>query len=132
MFRIWKTFCNNDFYERFAHTFPQNRRMKYGIWILTKVYFKKRYPKFYKICCNAIIGVWCNFLTGIQQWKHQSNTWNLFKVDNKNTKMRLMKLLWCLYCYFGTEFSHYLNKEMPTRSLTRPLKFTKCFTTTLH
>ena len=31
----------------------------------------------------------------IQQWKHQDNKGNLFKVDNKGT---LKTSIWCLYC----------------------------------
>ena len=33
-----------------------------------------------------------------QQWKHQNNVWNLFKVSNKNTRRTSMPAFWCLYC----------------------------------
>ena len=36
------------------------------------------------------------FLSG--HWKHQNNVWNLFKVNNKDTKMMLLTAFWCLYC----------------------------------
>ena len=34
-----------------------------------------------------------------QQWKHQDNVPNMFKVDNKETRMTLMTSFWCLYCW---------------------------------
>ena len=33
-----------------------------------------------------------------QQWKHQNNVWNLFKVNNKDTRTTSMKSFRCLYC----------------------------------
>ena len=33
-----------------------------------------------------------------QQWKHRSNVWNLFKVNNKSTGMTSMTLFLCFYC----------------------------------
>ena len=33
-----------------------------------------------------------------QQWKHQNNVWNLFKVNIKDTRMTSMRSFWCLYC----------------------------------
>ena len=33
-----------------------------------------------------------------QQWKHQSNMWNMYKVINKETKSTSMALFRCLYC----------------------------------
>ena len=40
-----------------------------------------------------------------QQWKHQNNVWNLFKV-NKNTRTMLMTWFWCLYCQLWIDFTH--------------------------
>ena len=37
--------------------------------------------------------------------KKQSNVWNLFKVNNKDTRIISM-LFWCLYYYFKTNFTH--------------------------
>ena len=37
--------------------------------------------------------------------KKQSNVWNLFKVNNKDTRTISM-LFWCLYYYFKTNFTH--------------------------
>ena len=32
----------------------------------------------------------CHLLVQSQQWKYQSNTWNMFKVNNKNTRATSM------------------------------------------
>ena len=32
-----------------------------------------------------------------QQWKHQNNVWNLFKVNNRDTRTTSMTLFWCLH-----------------------------------
>ena len=32
------------------------------------------------------------------KWKHQNNVWRFFKFNNKDTKTRLMKPFWWLYC----------------------------------
>ena len=37
--------------------------------------------------------------------KKQSNVWNLFKVNNKDTRIISM-LFWCLYYYFKTNLTH--------------------------
>ena len=37
--------------------------------------------------------------------KKQSNVWNLFKVNNKDTRIISM-VFWCLYYYFKTNFTH--------------------------
>ena len=37
-----------------------------------------------------------------QQWNHQSNVWNLFKVNNKDPRHGFHRLLWCLYCWLWT------------------------------
>ena len=42
----------------------------------------------------------------IQQWKHQNNVWNLFKVNNKDSRTTWTKSFWCLYCQLGIEFTH--------------------------
>ena len=33
-----------------------------------------------------------------QQWKHQNNVWNLFKVTNKDSRTPSFKSFWCFYC----------------------------------
>ena len=38
-----------------------------------------------------------------QQWKHQNNFWNLFKINNKRTRMTSF---WWLYCWLWTNFAH--------------------------
>ena len=37
-----------------------------------------------------------------QQWKHQNNVWNLFKVNNKDARTRS----WYLYCSLWSDFIH--------------------------
>ena len=32
-----------------------------------------------------------------QQWKYQTNVWNLFKINNEGTRTRSMISFWCLY-----------------------------------
>ena len=39
-----------------------------------------------------------HLLVQSQQWKHQNNMWNLFKVNNKDTKTTSVTSFWCLYC----------------------------------
>ena len=41
-----------------------------------------------------------------QQWKHQNNVWNLFKVINRDTRIISVTSLWCLYCWLWTYFTH--------------------------
>ena len=37
-------------------------------------------------------------LVQIQQWRHQNNVPNMFKVNNKETRMTLLTSFWRLYC----------------------------------
>ena len=39
-----------------------------------------------------------HLLVQSQQWKHQNNVWNMFKVNNKDTKTTSLTSFWCLYC----------------------------------
>ena len=41
-----------------------------------------------------------------QLWKHQKNVWNMFKVNNKDTRTTSLKSFWCLYCQLWTNFTH--------------------------
>ena len=41
--------------------------------------------------------LWCNWHFLVQS-QHQNNVWNLFKVNNKDTKMTTTMSFWCLYC----------------------------------
>ena len=41
-----------------------------------------------------------------QQWKHQTNVWKMFKVNNKDTRTILLASLRCLYCQLWTNFMH--------------------------
>ena len=38
-----------------------------------------------------------HLLVEIQQWKHQKNVWNLFKVNNIDARMTSLKSFGCLY-----------------------------------
>ena len=42
-----------------------------------------------------------------QQWKHQNNKRNMFKVNNRDTRMISLTSSWCRYCQFWTKFPHY-------------------------
>ena len=44
------------------------------------------------------IGTKLTFTCQSQQWKHQDNVWNRFKVNNKDTRTTSMTLFCCLYC----------------------------------
>ena len=49
-------------------------------------------------CIKISLPSW-HLLVQIQQWtKYQSNVWNLFKFNNKDTRTMSMMLFWCLYC----------------------------------
>ena len=41
-----------------------------------------------------------------QQWKHQIDVWNLFKLTIKTPELRWLTSFRCLYCYFWTDFTH--------------------------
>ena len=41
-----------------------------------------------------------------QQWKHQSNVWKLFKVNNKDTRTTSMTSFWCLYRQLWKDFTY--------------------------
>ena len=56
-------------------------------------------------CIKDWLPTW-HLLAQSQQCKHQDNVWNLFKINNKVTRMTLMTLLWCLYCQLLTDFTH--------------------------
>ena len=47
--------------------------------------------------CRYIVTSWY-LLVQSQQWKHQNNTQNLFKVNRKDTRTTSLTLFWCLYC----------------------------------
>ena len=49
---------------------------------------------------NFLKGPIQHLLVQSQQWKHQNNVPNMFKVNNKETRTTLMTLLWCLYCCY--------------------------------
>ena len=38
--------------------------------------------------------------------KHHNNKWNLFQVNNKETRTTLMMSFWYLCCYLWTDFTH--------------------------
>ena len=40
------------------------------------------------------------------QWKHQNNVWNLYKVNNKDTRATSMTSFWCLYCLLWADFTY--------------------------
>ena len=44
-----------------------------------------------------------------QQWKHQNNEWNVFKVNNKDTRTTSLTSFWCLYCWLWTNITHCLG-----------------------
>ena len=46
-----------------------------------------------------------HLLVPSQQWKHQTNVWNLFKVYNKDTRTTYMTFC-CLSCWIWTDFRH--------------------------
>ena len=41
-----------------------------------------------------------------QQWKHQNNVWNLFKINNDDTRTTSITSFWGLYCYPKAVFTH--------------------------
>ena len=47
--------------------------------------------------CRYIVTSWY-LLVQSQQWKHQNNMRNLFKVNRKDTRTTSLTLFWCLYC----------------------------------
>ena len=52
------------------------------------------------ICfCNWRLGSLSKHLiTASQWWKHQSNVWNMFKINNKATRIMSTTSFWCPYC----------------------------------
>ena len=38
-----------------------------------------------------------NLLAQSEQWKHQSNVWNLFKINNKEARATSLTSFWCLH-----------------------------------
>ena len=47
------------------------------------------------------------FLVQCQQWKHQNNVWNLFKVNNKDTRTASVTSFLYLYCKLWTNFTYF-------------------------
>ena len=47
---------------------------------------------------NIILEPSRHLLVQSQQWKHQNNVWNRFKVNIKDTRMTSMTSFRCLYC----------------------------------
>ena len=48
-----------------------------------------------------------HLLVESQQWKHKKYLWNMFKVDNKETRTTSLMSFWCLYFYlFGGFTTH--------------------------
>ena len=47
-----------------------------------------------------------HLLVQSQHWKHQNNVWNLYKVNNKDTRATSMMSFWCLYCLLWTDFTY--------------------------
>ena len=41
-----------------------------------------------------------------QQWKRQDNVWNLFKINNKDTRTSSLMSFWGLYCLIWRDFPH--------------------------
>ena len=62
-----------------------------------------------------------DILVQSQQWKHQSNVWNLFKVNNKDTRTsmtlnRFHSLFWCFY-YWLPAGKWWFNTDYYVRAL---------------
>ena len=45
----------------------------------------------------------------IQQWKHQSKMWNLFKVNKKDASLMSLMFFWSLYYWLWTYFTYFSN-----------------------
>ena len=50
--------------------------------------------------------VFFHLLVQSQQWKHQKNVWNPFKVNNKDNSLTSMGWFWCLYCQLWIGFTN--------------------------
>ena len=46
-----------------------------------------------------------HLLVQSQQWKHQNNVWNLFKVNDKDFRIKSMMSLWCIYYQIFKDFT---------------------------
>ena len=68
---------------------------------LKKIELDKKYLACTACCesfnCRYIVTSWY-LLVQSQQWKHQNNMRNLFKVNRKDTRTTSLTLFWCLYC----------------------------------
>ena len=61
---------------------------------------------FFVFALNNEVVLFFHLLVQSQQWKHQKNVWNLFKVNNKDNSMTSMAWFWCLYCQLWIGFTN--------------------------
>ena len=62
------------------------------------------------------------------QWWKQKNVWDLFKINNKDTRTTSLMSFYCLSCHPGTDFSELalifqlliFNKKMPAAIIVKP------------
>ena len=88
-----------------------------SLYSITFFYCKiSKFPMVFKSANSAKTNWFQNeqtyLLVQSQQWKHQNNMWNLFKVNNKDTRTTSLTLLftlnrfhilhWCFYCWIWT------------------------------
>ena len=63
-----------------------------------------------------------------QWWKHQKNVWDLFKINNKDTRTTSLMSFFCFCCHSGTDLSELalifqlltFNKKMPAAIIVKP------------
>ena len=90
---VWRQHENSFFMSTAAW---QNHILRVSqfklIWVSIPLYINVlRYPNIH-------------LLVQSQRWEHQENVWNLFKVNNKDTRTTSMTSFWCLYDWFCTDF----------------------------
>ena len=75
---------------------------------------------------NRICIAQLTFTCSNQQWKHQDNGWNLFKVNNKDTRTTSTTSLWCLY-YWLWKISHIVRLIFSLLTLNKCLLYSRHF-----
>ena len=75
---------------------------------------------------NRICIAQLTFTCSNQQWKHQDNGWNLFKVNNKDTRTTSTTSLWCLY-YWLWKISHIVRLMFSLLTLNKCLLYSRHF-----
>ena len=81
----------------------QEKNFNYSKFFIFFIWFLNRFFSGKLLLLRQVRPSW-DLLVQIQQWKHQSTMWNLFKANNKVIRMTSLTSFRCFYSWLWTLF----------------------------